>query len=196
MALGRIAEAAGTGEIVRVRYTGGTQPGSVRDLQPMSVNGETFRALCLSTHAVKTFRFDRCEPVADDVPITYVAGRIAPPVFRTIDEFAAFIVPHVESAGMVAVRTPLDVSAHELRKDGRPRKAWRCRIGISESAWRPWFVSSSRVRSYATLDKAAASFIKDLRLPVQMPLPDLSQSVPARARPSLIVRALRWLWWR
>ena len=69
----RLSAAVGTGEIVRVRYHGGSQPGAVRDLLIRSVRDEHIYAVCLESQALKSFRIDRME-LAEQAPLTY-AGR-------------------------------------------------------------------------------------------------------------------------
>lgn len=62
----RLRDASETGEIVRVVYFGGTQPGTTRDLAPRRIGRRQLRkgyvkALCLHSHRIKTFRLDRMQ---------------------------------------------------------------------------------------------------------------------------------------
>lgn len=63
-------EAIGTGEIVRIVYRGGTEPGVPRDIIMRGVNPPYVEATCLMAHAPRTFRLDR---------ITFADGAVPAP---------------------------------------------------------------------------------------------------------------------
>ncbi|KGK41389.1 hypothetical protein LH51_08235 [Nitrincola sp. A-D6] len=52
-----------TGEVLKVRYHGGSQPGTLREIAPISVNDGKVRARCYSSDAVKTFAISKVEIV-------------------------------------------------------------------------------------------------------------------------------------
>lgn len=58
-----LKEAIETGEILKVRYHGGSQPGALREIAPISINGDMVRARCYSSDAVKTFVISKVEIV-------------------------------------------------------------------------------------------------------------------------------------
>ncbi len=58
-----LKEALETGEVLKVRYHGGSQPGALREIAPISVNGDKVRARCYSSDAVKTFVISKVEIV-------------------------------------------------------------------------------------------------------------------------------------
>ena len=58
-----LKEAIETGEVLKVRYHGGSQPGALREIAPISVNGDKVRARCYSSDAVKTFVISKVEIV-------------------------------------------------------------------------------------------------------------------------------------
>jgi predicted DNA-binding transcriptional regulator YafY len=58
-----LKEAIETGEVLKVRYHGGSQPGALREIAPISVNGDKVRARCYSSDAVKTFVIGKVEIV-------------------------------------------------------------------------------------------------------------------------------------
>jgi hypothetical protein len=68
--------AVGTGEVLRVRYAGGSQPNTVRDLQILSVDETYISAVCLATGTTKTYRVDRAEIVVETTPLSYFAPRL------------------------------------------------------------------------------------------------------------------------
>ena len=58
-----LKKAIETGEVLKVRYHGGSQPGALREIAPISVNGDKVRARCYSSDAVKTFVISKVEIV-------------------------------------------------------------------------------------------------------------------------------------
>ncbi|TFF20792.1 hypothetical protein E3C22_18045 [Jiella endophytica] len=59
----RLEDAMGTGELVSIRYHGGSQPGAIRDIAPLAIEGTKLRARCYASHTVKTFSLDKIEPL-------------------------------------------------------------------------------------------------------------------------------------
>lgn len=51
---------------IRIRYQGGSQPGSVRLIRPKSVTGDILWATCLETNNNKSFRIDKIEVLDSD----------------------------------------------------------------------------------------------------------------------------------
>lgn len=54
-----LQEAITTGEVLRIRYEGGSQPGAERDISPISLKEGKVRARCYSSNAVKLFVIDK-----------------------------------------------------------------------------------------------------------------------------------------
>jgi predicted DNA-binding transcriptional regulator YafY len=68
-----------TGEIINIKYHGGSQPGSIRQISPISVKAENVRARCLSTNRVKVFKLSRIEiERSSTLTNTYVPGKKTP----------------------------------------------------------------------------------------------------------------------
>lgn len=67
----RLQEAAETGEVLRIRYHGGSQPGAVRDIQPMRVKRDRVLAVCHDAKGLRSFLFERMEFVDESVPVSY-----------------------------------------------------------------------------------------------------------------------------
>lgn len=90
----RLTEAIGAGELVSIRYHGGSDPGAVREILPLAFEGpENVRARCYTSNAVKIFRLAKIEvmprpvdasspdlwsrsAVLQDVPVPAVAAEI------------------------------------------------------------------------------------------------------------------------
>lgn len=60
----RLTEAAESGEIAKIRYHGGSQAGTFREISPISVKGSKVRARCYASDAIKTFSIERVEIVS------------------------------------------------------------------------------------------------------------------------------------
>lgn len=60
--ISRLRAAMGTGEVLRVRYHGGSKPGSTRDLIPVQIEGTSkVRCRCYTSGAVKQFNIEKIE---------------------------------------------------------------------------------------------------------------------------------------
>jgi hypothetical protein len=60
----RIEEAIETGEVVLIKYHGGSKPGTIRQIAPINlIGGDRVRAQCLSSRTSKVFFIDKMEIV-------------------------------------------------------------------------------------------------------------------------------------
>lgn len=59
--LSQLIDASGTGQVLRIRYSGGSQPGTSRDIVIQSVADDRVYAVCLQAHESKTFMIDKIE---------------------------------------------------------------------------------------------------------------------------------------
>jgi hypothetical protein len=50
-----LSDAIATGEIIAIQYQGGSKPGAIREIAPLSVTGNNVRARCYESDAVKMF---------------------------------------------------------------------------------------------------------------------------------------------
>ena len=55
----RLHAAIEDGEVLRITYAGGSQPGAERDIAPISIKDGKVRARCYSSNAVKMFVIDK-----------------------------------------------------------------------------------------------------------------------------------------
>lgn len=68
-----------TGEVINIKYHGGSQPGSIRQIYPVSVNGDNVRARCLATNRVKVFKLSKMKiEQGSNSTNSYVAGQEIP----------------------------------------------------------------------------------------------------------------------
>jgi len=66
-----LQDAIGTGEVIKIRYHGGSQPGAVREIVPRKIDGEYLKAICLNNEELRAFRIDKIEIASEDEEITY-----------------------------------------------------------------------------------------------------------------------------
>jgi hypothetical protein len=59
----RLVEAIESGEVVKIRYHGGSQPGALREIAPISVTDGKVRARCFESGAIKLFVVDKIQVV-------------------------------------------------------------------------------------------------------------------------------------
>lgn len=76
-------------QTLRIRYFGGSNPGSERDLIPVSVNDGKVRAICMPSKETKTFALEKMELVVDGVGSTLAAK--FPPVAGPCDSISEFV---------------------------------------------------------------------------------------------------------
>jgi hypothetical protein len=66
-----LQDAIGTGEVVKIRYHGGSQPGTVREIVPKKIDSEYLEAYCVSRSENRTFRIDKIKIASEDEEITF-----------------------------------------------------------------------------------------------------------------------------
>lgn len=159
--IGRLREAVGTGEIVRVRYHGGSAPGAVREVQVLAVDSGYLSALCLATSTFKTFRLERLDLCSDDEPVTYSPGKSGR--FRVLSDLEPVILPLIEAPDVHVVCTHRSIAVHRLRKnDGKPFVNPSHELAVIEGDRTPWVVRNKTARTFRTLDQAAAAFLRGM----------------------------------
>ena len=56
-----LCEARDNGEVLKIKYHGGSQPFTLREIYPISISKDKVMARCLNSNAVKTFVIDKIE---------------------------------------------------------------------------------------------------------------------------------------
>lgn len=120
MILEALLKAVENDESLRVRYFGGSSPGSERELMPLSIRDGKVRARCLSSGETKTFLLEKMEPVIDGVSSTLAASFPAPePVYATVEEFLNQQTAVLEEMGWVVKHEGDFVTLHRTFKNGK-----------------------------------------------------------------------------
>jgi len=77
--INRITQAIQNGEVLKIRYHGGSQPGAVREIIPKEFDGIYITAICVRTKRSKTFFPSKMEilPYNEKIPVNYEPGKYA-----------------------------------------------------------------------------------------------------------------------
>jgi hypothetical protein len=186
----RLTTAADEGEILRIIYLGGSQPGSSRDVVPIAISGDLLRAHDVTARMDKQFRLSKIEIVDEQVTAPAYDPRLASTSAedgRTIEDLFAPMVAELQTLGWRVALTRDAVTLHGYLKNGKPRKAAHVSLTFSEytgvrvidvdddgkpvereERWKsrsPYHVSSLVLptRSFAHLRKAGALFLDEAR---------------------------------
>ena len=121
----RLTAAAESGEILRIIYRGGSQPGSARDVCPISISGDLLRAHDVAAGADKQFRLSNIEIVDEQVTApAYDPHFVSTPVEdgRTIEDVFAPMVAELQALGWHVQLSQHELTLHQYFKNGKPRK--------------------------------------------------------------------------
>ncbi|OGU21637.1 MAG: hypothetical protein A2580_17370 [Hydrogenophilales bacterium RIFOXYD1_FULL_62_11] len=122
MILEALLKAVESDESLRVRYFGGSSPGSERELMPLSIKDGKVRARCLSSGETKTFFIEKMEPVIDGVPSTLAASFPTPEsVYASVEEFLNHKTAALQEMGWVVKHEGEFVTLHRTFKNGKIR---------------------------------------------------------------------------
>lgn len=120
MVLDALLKAIASGAPLRVRYFGGSSPGSERELQPLSVKDGKVRARCLSSGETKTFVVEKMELAIEGVASSLAATLPAPvPLYATVDEFVTHQIALFQELGWVVLHEGQSLSLHRTFKNGK-----------------------------------------------------------------------------
>lgn len=176
-----LKDAARAGEVVAIIYHGGSQPGTLRQIAPISVSGNIVWARSFPQNVVKSFSVSKIAfPDDADPPSDKYDPDFKPALrYKTLSEFFAHIRVVFAMGGMsswhVAYEKDPDspnerVGVFAKLKNGNIRKhpTWALHFetnrfddaGIVERK-RKWLVieRNRNMKSFTTLDKAAEAFL-------------------------------------
>ena len=176
--------AAHDGQILTIVYHGGSQPGTIRDIAPVSVSDGRVRALCLASDQVKTFLLEKIDILGEGANIDAAKWDPAKELVRkyrslsnvaeTENDFFSRLGWHIELSNDC-------ISLHRRFKSGKPLKTSDVSIRYEEFTFdsvvdefgefheinkrkrlRPWTVcgKSKHTTSYKSLDDATARMIE------------------------------------
>jgi hypothetical protein len=180
----RLQEAIDAGEVIKIIYQGGSQPGASREIAPISVTKDKVRARCFSSNAVKSFFLskivlpqDRDETTAE----IWEPGKPSIINYNSLTELLEQTQEKLDSQGWHINHDDTLISLHGHFKNGKPKKGAEVAIHCEEYTYdlvagtdgemheenrrkskRPWSVraKSMDTRTYGTLDPAAKTFLE------------------------------------
>lgn len=121
----RLLEAAKAGEVLRVAYHGGSQPGAAREIVPMVVGDVLVMADDCATDALRAFRIDLLVLLAPgaQAPAYEVGKQGAVEPEPTIPECFEPARDALVRLGWHVEIEPQSVTLHRFLKNGRPKKS-------------------------------------------------------------------------
>lgn len=182
-----LAQAAGAGEAIRIVYHGGSQPGTVREISPISVTDVEVVAHDLSSGMAKTFKLARIEIPGSVANVPAYDPTLPPPVedTRSIKEVFDGKLRDLEALGWHVRASENTIALHNFFKNGKIRKTPDVQLncdefivdlvddfdglGIKEErrkSSRPYHVYSrsfASARSFGKMSKAVAVFLDEAR---------------------------------
>lgn len=176
-----LINAINIGETINIIYHGGSQPGSLRQILPISINDDDVRARCLSTNRVKIFKLSKMElSESSKTQEAYVPGKIeAEPetlkdafnsyksIFNkfdwilTIDDEEAGIYRKFNN-GKIRKTPDVYIQYHEFTYDYTDFDDNDNEIEYTKPSTKPWYVRSNitdQSSSFKKLSSAIEKFV-------------------------------------
>ena len=185
MHIERIENAIHSGEILRVRYFGGSTPGSERQIKPISADSDSVRARCLQTGENRLFKLAKLEEVLEGIPSELSKNFVSPePAHETVASFAESAVADVEALGWLPKIDGDLFTLHRRFTNGKPMKGSDVSISFEATTYdlvfdgentvemnhrprdRPWIVCANKqtTKTFSNAGKAQASFLEFAKL--------------------------------
>lgn len=178
----RLIDAAAAGEIIRVVYHRGSQPGTLREIAPLDVSDDEVRARDVAAGIDKTFRLAHLQLAGPDTSAP-AYDPTSPEDNRTLGNALEPYIAELQGLGWHVELADNSISVHRFFKNGKRRKGadvailfnefsidtWDDGNGLREEAvksTRPYYVSSpnfDRARTFARLAPALALFLEVAR---------------------------------
>ena len=177
----KLLNATRTGEVLHVRYFGGSTPGAERQLRPIAIANGKVRALCLQSGETKSFVIEKLEEVLDGVPsATTALNPVESTTFPSVDAFVDFYKHEFDAQGWVVEHEEQAVSLHRLFKNGKVVQAPDVDLSFEAETYdavfdgdqvieanrrvrsRPWIVRGKKLttKTFADLHKAELTFLE------------------------------------
>lgn len=189
----RLNAAIEDGEVLRITYAGGSQPGAERDIAPISIKNGKVRARCYSSNAVKIFVIGKISMtgLSNKAPENWTPGKEATPQYQTIDDIVDAMKEEWVAAGWHLEKSSEHVGLHMYGKHKKLLKYPTVSISYDPEIHemhmdldgnfvkpdrkreKPWVVSAKDMNTiaYKHFDKAAEKFIERARQITPNPTP-------------------------
>ena len=183
----RLQNAIDAGESLKIVYNGGSQPGAMRDVTPISIKGEKCYAHCFASNAIKLFAIEKITILSEENSLT---GTIWKPKettrshyehYESIAEFLENLKDTLIGLGWNIKSDDISLSLHRRFKNGKLMKGADITLDYEEFTYdsvidfdgecheenkrkkrRPWCVRGKSIdtRCYGSLGKASALFMQ------------------------------------
>ncbi len=181
----RLLDAIKSGEVLRVVYHGGSQPGTLRQIAPVALadDGLLLRARCYASNSIKEFALHKIVIVESDeqaATITPWQADFEPAHIGTLGNLFDASKAKFEAVGWHIEKDEHRLSLHRCLKNGKPLKSADVALNFEEFTFdlivhadgqvheenrrlraRPWVVRGKKkdTKTFSELDKAAAVFL-------------------------------------
>lgn len=182
--LNTIQNAIGTGEVLKIKYHGGSQPGSIREIVPNKLDGDKFFAFCHTSKRVKQFAIDKIEIIPDSEIVSYNLNNNHE-LHKTLQDVYHAHKDEWDKIGWYIEFKESSIGLHKKWKNGKPLKNPDISIYYEETTLdyidtlsekdkityhlkenqRPWNVRSKgkNTITFKRLDKAIERFLEYIK---------------------------------
>lgn len=184
----RLRQAIESGEVLKIVYHGGSQPGSLREIAPVSIKNGKVSARCFTSNSVKSFALEKIVVVEGESRSSaaeWQPGLVKPEQYVSISELLENQKDHLVLLGWHIANDKDHLSLHRKLKTGKPLKGSDIALYFEEYTYdlvagadgelheenmrkrlRPWTVRGKNqdTKTYSHLDKAAEVFIEWAKL--------------------------------
>ena len=184
----RLRQAIESGEVLKVIYHGGSQPGSLREIAPISIKNGKVSARCYTSNAVKSFALEKIVVVEGESrpsAAEWQPGLFKPEQYASISELLENQKDNLVLLGWHIENDKDHLSLHRKFKTGKPLKGSDVSLYFEEYTYdlvagtdgelheenmrkrqRPWSVRGKNqdTKTYSHLDKAAEVFMEWAKL--------------------------------
>jgi len=172
--LGMLRQAAEAGEIIKVKYYGGSHPGEIREIVPRKIHEDKLSAYCYMDRIEKSFFIEKIAILDENGNVLY-GGNMGNNQFQTIEDLYNAHKTEWEQASWNVVFEKNSIRLYRKYKNGKQLKYPDFCIEYIEDTYdysdfsngeevkhykksvRPWHVND---RQYKLLDKAIARFLE------------------------------------
>lgn len=172
-------------QILTIKYHGGSQPGTIRQIGPIEINNEQVRARCYLSNRVKLFRIDKIEIVHDP---QYLKEKSWDPNFKPSAKYDSLKMVFNENIAMFEKlgwhinNSSDEITLHSRFKNGNPKKGSDVAIIYEEFTYdlvyddssdefiegnkrkrtRPWIIIAKNMetKTFGILDHAVDIFLE------------------------------------
>ncbi len=186
--LEKLQEAIESAETLKIKYNGGSHPGSVREIAPISISKDKVRARCYSSGAVKLFFINKIELCTSSEAASeseWNPTRAISPRYKSLVDLLEKNMAELSDLGWHVVYGKNSISIHSHTKKGNLKLSSAIDLYYEGYTYdlvmdfdsekevqknfrerqRPWILRSDKFNTttYGNLDKAVEEFMKRAR---------------------------------